>query len=67
MQGRDIKEYLSYAELELIGVDPDEVNYDNLSEEEQARYNEFGDAWIQKMASEGPQPLARPVAPEIEE
>ena len=61
MQGRDIGEYLSYAELELIAADPDDVNYDNLSEEEKARYNEFGDAWVKKMASGGPQPLAVPV------
>ena len=44
------------------GIDgQDDVDYDNLSEEEKARYNEFGDAWIKKMASEGPQPLAVPV------
>jgi len=63
----DIKEFISDAELELIAADPDAVEYDNLPEEETVRYNEFGDAWIQKMASGGPQPLDRPVAPETEE
>eukprot|EP00579_Thalassiosira_antarctica_P010625 CAMPEP_0201925784 /NCGR_PEP_ID=MMETSP0903-20130614/14902_1 /ASSEMBLY_ACC=CAM_ASM_000552 /TAXON_ID=420261 /ORGANISM="Thalassiosira antarctica, Strain CCMP982" /LENGTH=42 /DNA_ID= /DNA_START= /DNA_END= /DNA_ORIENTATION= len=42
--------------MELIAADPDDVDYDNLPEEEKARYNEFGGAWIQNMASKGPQP-----------
>ena len=39
----DIKEFISDAELELIAADPDDVEYDNLSEEETVRYNEFGE------------------------
>ena len=62
----DTKEYI-WRQLELIAADPDDVEHDNLSEEEMARFNEFGDAWIQIMASGGPQPLARPVALETEE
>ena len=41
MQGHDINGYLSYAKLELIAVDADDINYDNLPEEENATYNEF--------------------------
>jgi len=67
MTQHDIKEYISYAKLELIAADPDDFYYDNLSEEEYARYNEFGDVWIQNMARENPQPLARPVQPETKE
>ena len=38
-----------------------ELLYDNLSEKEQARYNDFGDAWIKKLGSEGPPALPVPV------
>ena len=38
MSDRDIGKYLDYSELELIATDPDDVDYDNLLEEEKARY-----------------------------
>ena len=54
MQDEDIGKYLTYEELNLIVGDTDDVDYENLSEEEKARYNQFGDAWIKKVESEGP-------------
>mmetsp|Transcript_5106 Transcript_5106/g.8018 ORF Transcript_5106/g.8018 Transcript_5106/m.8018 type:complete len:92 (+) Transcript_5106:321-596(+) len=69
MEAHDICQYLSYEELKLIAAarDDDEEGkidqllYDNLSEKEQARYNDFGDAWIKKLGSEGPPALHVPV------
>ena len=57
MSGKDIGKYLEYSELELIAADSDDVDYESLSEEEKARYSEFGDAWIKKLESEGPTAL----------
>ena len=57
MSDRDIGKYLDYSELELIAADPDDVDYENLLEEEKARYNGFGDAWIKKLEGEGPPAL----------
>ena len=54
MQDKDIGKYLTYEELNLIVGDTDDVDYENLSREEKARYNQFGDAWIKKVESEGP-------------
>ena len=69
MEAHDIGRYLSYDELKLIASAPDddeegeisELLYGNLSEKEQARYNDFGDAWIKKLTSEGPPALPVPV------
>ena len=55
--------------LKIIGSAPgadkegeiSKIFYDTLSEEEQARYNDFGDAWIKKLTSEGPPALPVPV------
>ena len=57
LSDRDIGEYLDYSELELIAADPDDVDYNNLSEDKKARYMEFGDAWIKELDSEGPPAL----------
>ena len=41
----------------MIAADPDDVDYENQSEEEKSRYSEFGDAWIKKLEGEGPPAL----------
>ena len=64
-----MSKYLSYEELKWIAPAPDndkegkinEILYGNLLENEQARYNNFGDAWIEKLTSEGPPALPVPV------
>ena len=61
----NIAEHLTYNELQLICEDPGDVDYDNLSGDEQMRYNAFGEAWEAKMESEGPAPLPVPTTEEI--
>ena len=64
-----ILDRLLYKELKLIASAPgnnedgeiDKILCDILSKEEQARYNDFGDAWIQKLISEGLSALPVPV------
>ena len=63
MQDKDIGKYLTYKELDLIAGDTDDVDYENLLDEEKARYNQFGDAWIKKVESEDPPVLPVPVLP----
>ena len=63
MQDKDIGKYLTYEELDLIAGDTDDVDYENTSEGENARYKQFGDAWIKKVESEGPPVLPVPVLP----
>ena len=36
---------------------------DSLSVEEKERYNNFGDAWMNKLQNEGPPPVAGPAVP----
>ena len=43
--------------IHRLGFDPEDDGYGNLSEEEKARYSEFGDAWIKKLVGEGPPAL----------
>ena len=62
MQDRDIGKYLKYEELDLIAGDTDDVDCENLSEEDKARYNQFRDTLIKKV-SEGHPVLPVPVAP----
>ena len=62
MQGKDIDKYLTYEELNLIEGDTDDVDYENTSEGENARYKQFGDAWIKKVECESPPVLPVPVA-----
>ena len=45
MQQYNIAEYLNYDELALIADNPDEVDYDNLSESQKERYSDFVEAW----------------------
>ena len=60
MQQYNIAEYLNYDELALIADNPDEVDYDNLSESQKERYSDFVEAWwtIQRQHYE---PIAGPV------
>ena len=59
MQQYNIAEYLNYDELALIAGDPDEVDYENLSESQKKRYSEFVGAWwtVQRQRHE---PIAGP-------
>ena len=45
MQQYNIAEYLNYDELALIAGNPDEVDYDNLSESQKERYSDFVETW----------------------
>ena len=45
MRQYDIGEWLTSNELDLIAGNPDEADYDVLSDDEKARYNEFHEAW----------------------
>ena len=60
MQQYNIAEYLNYDELALIAGNPDEVDYDNLSESQKDRYSKFVEAWW-TVQREQYEPIAGPV------
>jgi hypothetical protein len=48
MQQYDIGDYLSYNELDLIAGDPEAVDYENMTDDDKARYDKFVKAWYEK-------------------
>ena len=49
----DIAQYLSYGELALIAGDPEDVDYENLSDAQKTRYDKFVEAWHKKQDALG--------------
>ena len=45
MQQYAIADHLNYEELALIAGNPEDVDYDGLSEAEKERYDDFVEAW----------------------